>query len=240
MKLSSFPAPAPRGDGGRPCPDRVGPHIGYPTNQTRFAAFEAHRSDSVSPSPGRRRLIKVERGKLVEPLFPPDRGLALRPSPMSVEGHETAALDIGGSGSPRPDRDPMSGSRRSVRGSRILRPGNPTLPPIPSRSPPSVRHDCKLRSSQFHSEPRDPAHSHTAPTRRDGEPDALAEGDEGPKPLEAFMPFHHDRCRPISPSSLESIRQSPVGHRLQQIDRKRHHSMNLGGRHRILETGTVR
>lgn len=51
-----------------------GVQIGPAADRTRFAAFEAHRSDSVLPVPGRRRLIEVEVGNLAEPLFPDPTG----------------------------------------------------------------------------------------------------------------------------------------------------------------------
>jgi Kef-type K+ transport system membrane component KefB len=53
-----------------------GAQIGPAADRTRFAAFEAHRSDSVLLVPGRRRLIEVEVGNLAAPLFP--AGLILR------------------------------------------------------------------------------------------------------------------------------------------------------------------
>jgi hypothetical protein len=54
----------------RLAPIEPGTQIGTPTDQTRFSAFEAHRSDSVFRVPGPQRLIEVELGNLVEPLFP--------------------------------------------------------------------------------------------------------------------------------------------------------------------------
>ena len=41
------------------------------------------------------------------------------------------------------------------------------------------------------------------------------------QPLDQFMPLHHDMGRPISPTGLESIGESAVGHCLEPIDRKR-------------------
>jgi hypothetical protein len=119
------------------------------------------------------------------------------------------------------DRDQILGSRTSDCGSHTLRPGNPTLPSILSRSPPSVRHDCKLRSSLFDSEPRVPP----ACTRRQYAVTTnlmrTRRRDEGRETLEEFMPLHHDMSRSVAPSGLESIGESAIDHRLETIDRER-------------------
>jgi hypothetical protein len=54
----------------RLAPIEPGTQIGTPTDQTRFSACEAHRSDSVFLVPGLRRLLEVELGNAVELLFP--------------------------------------------------------------------------------------------------------------------------------------------------------------------------
>jgi hypothetical protein len=70
-----------------------GAQIGPATDQTRFASFEAHRSDSVLLVPRRRRLIEVEVGNLAGPRFLDPTGDWLSPSFADVRGGARGGSD---------------------------------------------------------------------------------------------------------------------------------------------------